>query len=230
MCNGTNFKFFVDSVEARVIETGGNSAGNAAWDNLHTALTDNAGIGGTPPIAGPCAVSDGRRGVRAFLSMKLEVPRKILSIQLAFRTDGQWTEQGKNVLVQVGSKMIYNPNDPVCKEIDQLAGIGLVEYECDKVHEGQYVILSNDQNVLTICEAKVFGEAGKSPSGGRQQPSKWSPQPSPWSSGLWQPAAASCSLGFSMTQFCVKYYFHLQSQILDDTILCQVLLVRKRMA
>ena len=41
-------------------------------------------------------------------------------------------------------------------------------------------------------------------SGGRQQPSKWSPRPSPWSSGLQQPAAASCSLGFSMTQFCVK--------------------------
>ena len=153
---------FIDPVEAKVIETGGNSAGHATWDNLHTALTDNAGIDGSHPVVGPCAISDGRRGIRAFLSMKLEVPRKILSIQLAFRTDNTESQyQGKNVLVQVGSKMIYNPNDPVCKEIDQLSGIGLVEYECDKVHEGQYVILSNDQNILTICEAKVFAEAGK---------------------------------------------------------------------
>ena len=155
-------------MEAKVIETGGNSAGITAWDNSHTGLTDGAGIGEPLQyIAGPCAVSDGRSGVRAFLSMKLEVPRKILSIQLAFRTDVHhghpWTSQGKNVLVQVGSSMVYNTNDPVCKEIDQLAGIGLVEYECDKVHEGQYVILSNDQNILTICEARVFAEAGKFP-------------------------------------------------------------------
>ena len=92
--------------------------------------------------------------------MKLAAPRKILKLQLAFRTDGHNT-QGKNVRVQVGSSSQYNANDPVCTDIDQLTGTGLVEYDCDQFHEGQYVILSNDQSYLTICEAKVFVETGK---------------------------------------------------------------------
>ena len=93
--------------------------------------------------------------------MKLAAPRKILKIQLARHTDGRWKYlDGKNVLIQVGSSLRYNADDPVCKEIDELTGTGLVDYDCDTFHEGQYVILSNDQNVLTICEAKVFVQAG----------------------------------------------------------------------
>ena len=99
---------------------------------------------------------------RPFLSMKLEAPRKILKIQLAFRTDWCCIKQGKNVRVQVGSSLQYNANDPVCKEIGQLTGTGLVDYNCDEFHEGQYVILSNDQAYLTICEAKVIVEEGNS--------------------------------------------------------------------
>ena len=64
--------------------------------------------------------------------------------------------------VQVGSGPEYNPADPVCKEIGQITGSGLVDYECDQIYEGQYVILSNDRNHLTICEAKVFVEKGTS--------------------------------------------------------------------
>ena len=91
--------------------------------------------------------------------MKLAEPKKILKVQLAFRTDG-YTSQGSNVQVQVGTSPQYNANDPVCKTIGQLSGAGLVDYECDQHHEGQYVILSNDQTYLTICEAKVIVQAG----------------------------------------------------------------------
>ena len=92
--------------------------------------------------------------------MKLEASHKVLKVQLAYRTDGV-PEQGKNVKVQVGSSLQYNANDPVCREIDQLSGTGLVDYDCDQYHVGQYVILSTDQSYLTICEAKVFVEPGK---------------------------------------------------------------------
>ena len=78
-----------------------------------------------------------------------------MKVQLAFRTDGN-TWQGKNVRVQVGSSPQYNANDPVCTDIAQLTGTGLMDYDCNQFHDGQYVILSNDQSYLTICEAKVF--------------------------------------------------------------------------
>ena len=83
----------------------------------------------------------------------------VLKLQLAFRTEGN-EHQGKNVRVQVGSSLQYNVNDPVCTEISQLNGTGLVDYNCDQIHEGEYVIISNDQTFLTICEAKVFVETG----------------------------------------------------------------------
>ena len=147
-------------MEAPIIETGGNSVGTA-WVNSHTGLIDNAGICGTQQDVQSknCGVSQ-RGSERAFLTMKLESPRKILKLQIAFRTDGI-NDQGKNVKVQVGSSPQYNDNDPVCKEIDQLGGTGLVDYDCDQFHEGQYIILSTDQSYLTICEAKVFVQAGK---------------------------------------------------------------------
>ena len=86
--------------------------------------------------------------------MMLDRPQQILRVQLAIRIG--YPEQSKNVQVQVGSSSQYNPSDPVCKEIPQLSGTGLVDYECDHYHEGQHIVLSNDQNYLTICEAKVF--------------------------------------------------------------------------
>ena len=88
--------------------------------------------------------------------MKLATTSTVMRMQFAFRTDGHDTTQGKNVKVQVGSSPQYNVNDPVCMEIAQLSGTGLVDYDCDQFHAGQYVIISNDQAVLTICEAKVF--------------------------------------------------------------------------
>ena len=91
--------------------------------------------------------------------MKLAATETVLKVLLAFRTDG-YTEQGKNVLVQVGTSPEYNANRRVCRAIGQLTRAGLVDYHCDwddtVSHEGQYVILSNDQTYLTICEAKVF--------------------------------------------------------------------------
>ena len=153
--------FFTVSEEATITETGGNSAGSG-WDATHTGLIDNVGIAGTGgDVSGRrCGVSQ-RGSTRAFFSMKLEGPKKILKLQLASRTDG-YTQQHKNVRVQVGSSPQYNENDPVCTDINQLTGTGLMDYDCDQFHDGQYVILSNDQSYLTICEAKVFVvEAGK---------------------------------------------------------------------
>ena len=144
-------------VEASIIETGGNSAGTG-WDNTHTGLIDNEGLEGTTADVSThskCAVSQKGSTERAFLSMKLAAPKTILRLQLAFRTQGS-TNQGQNVLVQVGTSAQYNANDPVCMLIDQLGGTGLIDYDCDQHHEGQYVILSNDQDYLTICEAKVI--------------------------------------------------------------------------
>ena len=97
-------------------------------------------------------------------------------------------------------------------------------------YSGQLNTILPMMNVLIIGSVFWCSQNVQVLPGGRQQPSKRLLRPSPWSSGLRQPAAASCSLGFSMTQFCVKYSFHLQCRILDDTILCQVLLVGKRMA
>ena len=93
--------------------------------------------------------------------MKLDMPKTVIKIQLAYRTDG-YANQGRNVKVQVGTSSHYNANDPICMEIAQLSGTGLVEYDCNQFHTGQYVIISNDQSYLTICEAKVFvTDAGK---------------------------------------------------------------------
>ena len=150
--------------------TGGNSAGTM-WDNTHSGLIDNAGLDGTredvdgstdgwEPGRSKCAVSQRGRGKNPFLSMKLSAPKKVLRVQLAFRTDDCCQYQGRNVKVQVGSSPKYNAFDPVCKEINQLTGSGLVDYKCDQFHVGQYVILSTVQKHLTICEAKVFVEAG----------------------------------------------------------------------
>ena len=84
-----------------------------------------------------------------------------MKMQFAFRTDGS-TADGNNVKVQVGNSPQYNASDPVCKEIAQLSGTGLVDYNCNQFHTGQYVIVSNDHAHLTICEAKVFViDAGK---------------------------------------------------------------------
>ena len=152
-----NLPFFAVSEEVTIIETGGNEAGNA-WDDTHTGLIDNEGLAGTNSDVhsySKCGVSTG--STRPFFLMKLDAPRKILKVQLAQRT-GCCPDQGQNVQVQVGSAPQYNANDPVCTEIAQLTGSGLVDYQCDQFHEGQYVILSNDQGVLTICEAKVFVE------------------------------------------------------------------------
>ena len=152
---------FPGLVEATIIVTGGNSAGHV-WDNTHTGLIDNDGLDGTyADVASlsKCAVSQSGSGKIPFLSMKLSESKKIFMIQLAFRTDECCQYQGKNVKVQVGSSRQYNDNYPVCKEINQLTGTGLVAYKCDQVHEGQYVFLSNDQSYLTICEAKVYVKA-----------------------------------------------------------------------
>ena len=89
-------------MEVTIIATGGNSAGSAMWDNSHSFLIDNAGIEGHPVREdGSCAVSVRGSAERPFLSMKLDAPRKILSMQIAFRTRGSWQDQGKNVRVQV---------------------------------------------------------------------------------------------------------------------------------
>ena len=149
------------SVEATVIATGGQG-----WDKTHTGPTADVDpwFVETPKCLREPAGFRRDSGKRPFLYMKLAAPKKILKIQLAFRKDELYRDryqyEGKNVRIQVGSSPQYNADDPVCKEIDQLTGAGLGDYDCDTFHEGQYVILSNDQVYLTICEAKVFVEAG----------------------------------------------------------------------
>ena len=94
--------------------------------------------------------------------MKLKAPKKIMGVQLAKRTEC-CAEQSRNVKVQVGAGLRYDENDPVCKVISQLNGNGLMAYCCDNVHEGQYVILSNDQKYLTVCEATVLVQEALNP-------------------------------------------------------------------
>ena len=147
---------FTDSEEANIIETGTNSAGGP-WD-FHAGLIDGEGLAGTSADVNEkekCGVSTRSSTQRAFFYMKLATPGTVIKLQLARRTEGH-PDQGKNVRVQVGSSPQYNVNDPVCMEIAQLSGTGLVDYDCDQFHAGQYVIISNDQDYLTICEAKVF--------------------------------------------------------------------------
>ena len=149
-------------LEANIIATGGNSAGTE-WDNTHTGLIDNEGLGGTYAEVhsySKCAVSERGSGKNPLLYMKLDAPKNVLKLQLAARTGG-WEDQGQNVRVQVGPSSEYDANYPVCTEIGQVEGTGSLEdYECGQVHRGQYVFLSNDQRYISICEAKVFVEAG----------------------------------------------------------------------
>ena len=153
---------FTVSEEANIIETGTNGAGGP-WD-IHTGLIDGEGLAGTgPDVNGKvkCGVSSKGSKPRAFFYMKLATPGTVKKLQLAFRTDC-CTSQGKNVRIQVGASPQYNASAPVCTEVAQLSGTGLVDYNCNQFHTGQYVIISNDQAVLTICEAKVFViDAGK---------------------------------------------------------------------
>ena len=149
---------FTGLEEANITETGTNEAGGA-WKDTHTGLIDGKGLAGTlQDVVGKvkCGVAFKGSTPRAFFCMKLASTKTVMKMQFAFRTDGHDTTQGKNVKVQVGSSPQYNVNDPVCMEIAQLSGSGLMDYDCDQFHAGQYVIISNDQLHLTICEAKVF--------------------------------------------------------------------------
>ena len=152
----------ITTEEANIIETGTNRAGGA-WD-FHTGLIDGEGLAGTlGDVDGrvKCGVSSKGSKPRAWFYMKLATTSTVMKMQLAFRTDGA-TTQGKNVRVQVATSPQYNANDPVCTEIAQLSGTGLIDYNCNQFHTGEYVIISNDQTILTICEAKVFViDAGK---------------------------------------------------------------------
>ena len=154
---------FTGLEEANITETGTNEAGGA-WKDTHTGLIDGKGLLGTSQDVNgkvKCGVSWIGSTPRAFFYMKLATTSMVMKMQFAFRTDGH-THQGKNVKVQVGTSPQYNANDPVCTEIAQLSGTGLVDYHCNQLIEGQYVIISNDQAVFTICEAKVFIiDAGK---------------------------------------------------------------------
>ena len=157
-------------MEEPVIETGSWANTNPTWANTHTGLIDNAGLSGTDGdvTSSKCGVVQNPLPGRAALTLKLAEPRTVVKLQLAGRTSsaqgmcGITRNQGKNVRVQVGSSPQYNTSDPVCMEVGQLAATGgLVDYVCDHFHEGQYIIFSNDQDYLTICEAKVFVQAGK---------------------------------------------------------------------
>ena len=155
---------------ANITETGTNGAtGHGTWD-FHAGLTDGTTDGKDVYGKVKCGISSRGSTPRAFFYMKLAKPSTVMKLQLAFRTDKtqnrkpqiQRQSTGKNVRIQVGTSPQYNVNDPVCTEIAQLSGTGLVEYECSQFHAGQYVIISNDQAALVICEAKVFvNDAGK---------------------------------------------------------------------
>ena len=157
----TTANISTDAVEEPVIETGSWSNINPTWANSHTGLIDNAGLCGTDDDVqsrSKCGVVQNPQPGRAALTLKLAEPRTIVKLQLAASAN---IDQRKNVRVQVGSSPHYNPSDPLCTEVGQLeATRGLVDYVCDQFHEGQYIILSNDQTYLTICEAKVFVQAG----------------------------------------------------------------------
>jgi len=147
------------SGEATIVETGLNPSG-WGWDSTHTGLIDNQGLAGTSADVNgkvKCGVAQKGGTPRAFFFLKMAKASRVMKLQLAFRTDqGDNSGQGQNVKVQVGTSPQYNANDPICTEIPQLSGTGLVDYDCNQFHTGQYVIISTDQTVLTICEAKVF--------------------------------------------------------------------------
>ena len=141
---------------ATIVETESNPQGH--WTGTHTGLIDGKGLDGLNSDVSSkerCAVAAKGSSPRAWHAMKLDANKYIKGVQLARRTQC-CSDQGKNVKIQVGSGLQYNDNDPVCKEISILSGTGLVDYWCDNVHEGQYVILSTDQAYLTICEARVL--------------------------------------------------------------------------
>ena len=91
------------------VNSGGSSAGNTFWDDSHPRLIDNKVSGTTTQEVNlNCAASAGQvLGKRAFLSMELDAPKKVVKVQLAFRTDGH-TDNSKNVRIQVGTAQISN--------------------------------------------------------------------------------------------------------------------------
>ena len=155
---------FTGPKEANIIETGeaGSNSVKGPWEKSFVRLIDGEGLAGTTPDMPKCGVSIKGSTPRAFFYMKLAKPSTVMKLQLARRTSKGYEYQGKNVRIQVGTSPQYNANDPVCTEIEQLSGTGLIDYDCNQFHTGQYVIISNDQPYLTICEAKVFAiNAGK---------------------------------------------------------------------
>ena len=149
---------FTGPKEANIIETGeaGSNSVKGPWEKSYVRLIDGEGLAGTTPDMPKCGVSIKGSTPRAFFYMKLAKPSTVMKLQLARRTSKGYEYQGKNVRIQVGTSPKYNANDPVCTEIAQLSGTGLVDYHCNQNQTGQYVIISNDQKILTICEAKVF--------------------------------------------------------------------------
>merc|ERR1719323_189567 len=97
-----------------------------------------------------------------------DAQKKIVGVRIARRKDPyapalhvNHDYQAKNVKVWVGPGFLPSSQDRLCTFIPQLTeqvGATMVDYMCDpgQQHIGQYVKFSNDQDYLTICEARVL--------------------------------------------------------------------------
>ena len=96
--------------------------------------------------------------------------KKIVGVRIARRKDPyapaphvNHDDQAKNVRVTVGPSLYPSSEDRLCTYIPELreqAGATMVDYMCapyqENIGAGQYVKFSNDQDYLTICEARVL--------------------------------------------------------------------------
>ena len=96
-----------------------------------------------------------------------DAQKKVVGVRLSRRKDpyapapdANHDYQATNVKVTIGPSEKYDPKEPQCTMIRQLkqqTGSTMVDYNCDLgEHAGQYVKFSNDQDYLTICEARVL--------------------------------------------------------------------------
>ena len=99
-----------------------------------------------------------------YLALKLssdDARKKVVGVRIARRKD--LPSQALNVNVTVGPSREYDPEEPQCTMIPQLKpqeGETFVDYFCKpalgQYLTGQFVKFSNDQDYLTICEARVL--------------------------------------------------------------------------
>ena len=110
---------------------------------------------------------------QGYLALELspeDARKKVVGVKVARRRDPyapaphvNHDAQAKNVKVLVGPSFLPSSEDRLCTYIPELreqAGDTMVDYMCNPYQQnigaGQYVKFLNDQDYLTICEARVL--------------------------------------------------------------------------